>query len=90
MNVEAKVQEIKKPNNKKTKEVNKKIKRANQVLTQKSDKRNIDVRKYDNINARRHCNTSGFHLVRYKSSYCILFRHFLVKLTHININFIST
>ena len=52
-------------------QLNKKTKEVNEVLRQECNKRNIDVIKYDNINARKHCNMSGVHLEleRYKYSY---------------------
>ena len=39
-----------------------KAKEVNEALTQECKKRNIDVIKLDNMNARRHCNMSGLHL----------------------------
>ena len=40
----------------------KKAKEVNEVLNWKCNKRNIGVKKHDNMNARRHCNMSGSHL----------------------------
>ena len=52
-------------------QLNKKAKEVNEVLTRECNKRNIDVIKHDNTNARKHCNVSGLHfeLERYKYSY---------------------
>ena len=43
-------------------QLNKKAKEVNEVLARECNKRNIVVIKRDNMNARRHCNKSGFHL----------------------------
>ena len=43
-------------------QLNKKSKKVSDVLTRKCNKENNGIRKYDNMNARRHCSKSGLPL----------------------------